>query len=266
MKKTVSLFVAAAAAGIVSLHAGEVCTLNKPGDWRRPADFAPTKDGALKISVETRNLAAAKPVKVDPAKSYRFSLKARLAPGSQPTQVYFIAVPRDEEGRTIYMYNVTPIKGSEGTLAADCQKEDTFLMVKPASRRHWGMVRSWRVCLNAEDQYADLPNYHVTPNLAAIENAEDGVIKVTLRTKVNMAAKAGTPVRLHAGGSYLYVIDIKPTAQWTEYSGTIKGILPCGWKNTSFPVGTESFTPTLMANWGKEGCAFEIKDVKIEEL
>ncbi|MBE6355959.1 MAG: hypothetical protein E7058_02460 [Lentisphaerae bacterium] len=263
MKKTI-LFPLMAAV-LATLTAGaETYTYNTPGNWRRSKDFIPVADGVLQIKASAHETAR-NTVNVDPEKSYKVSMKIRLQ-GTVPSQVYLLAMPISEEGRTIQMYHVTPVTGSDGVLAADCTKNDTFIIVKPDSRRHWSPIRSWRVHFNSAKDASDLPNYDVSNNLDKIEDTADGNIKVSFRGKALVDAKAGTPVRLTQGGAYMYLAGIKPTAQWTEVSGTVKGINNNGWSNNVFPVGTASFAPALLANWGTKGAVIEIKDFKVEEI
>lgn len=264
MNKIVSFSAVALAAASFALKA-ETYKFDTPNAWRRSKEFKLTADGALQTKFSGK-VDVGTSIPVDPEKSYKISLKIRLAAGSKPSQVYLLAMPSSEEGRAIYMYNVTPVKGSEGVLAADCKKADTFILVKPKSRRHWSPIRSWKVNFNSAEDFSDLPNFEVSGNLDKIEDTADGNIKVSFRGKADVDAKAGTPVRLTQGGAYMYIGALKPTEQWTEISGTVKGISAEGWSNNVFPVGTAAFTPSLLANWGTKGSVIEIKDFKVEEL
>ena len=99
-----------AAAMLASLTvSAETYTYNTPNSWRKAMSFIPTAEGALQIK-DSAYLAARNSIQVDPEKSYKISLKIRLAPGSKPSQVYLVAGPADEEGRGIQMYHVTPVK------------------------------------------------------------------------------------------------------------------------------------------------------------
>ena len=264
MKKIISFSLMALAASAFTIKA-ETYKFDTPNSWRRSKEFKLTADGALQTQYSGK-VDVSSSILVDPEKSYKISLKIRLAAGSKPSLVYLLTMPSSEEGRAIYMYNVTPVKGSDGVLAADCKKTDTFIMVKPNSRRHWAPIRSWRVNFNSAEDFSDLPNFETSSQLDKIEDAADGNIKVSFRGKAEVDAKAGTPVRLTQGGAYMYVGSSKPTEQWTEISGTVKGISSDGWSNTVFPVGTAAFTPSLLANWGTKGSVIEIKDFKVEEL
>ncbi|MBO5668405.1 MAG: hypothetical protein J6S43_04695 [Lentisphaeria bacterium] len=262
MKKTLSgvMFLAA-----VALSA-EVVTFNTPADWRRSKDFIPVENGALQIKT-SNHLSARKSIPVDPEKSYKLSMKIRRAPGSaKEPQVYLTAVPFNEEGRTIHMQHVTPLKGSDAVLTADCTKESTELLVKPENERYWAPIKSWRVQFNAAKDFSDLPNFAVSNNISKIDKMGDGVIKVTLRGPAGIEGKAGTPVRITQGGAYMYLASIKPTEQWQDVTATVKGVSDMGWSNTVFPAGTCTFAPALLANWGSSGSVFEIKDFTVEEL
>ena len=256
---------AALAVSAWGVCAAEPVTLNTPGDWNRARDFAPTADGGLKVAVSAK-IRARNPIHLDPKKKYRFSLKIRTAPGSQPAGFYMIFEPTTEEGRTISMHNVTNIRGSEAKLAADTDPGSDTVLVTPVNHRYWTAASGWRLCFDAADDLSDLPNYSVSPVFKKVAKLPDGNVQVTLRSPVKIAAKAGSPVRIHAGGAYIYVgVMGKTPAEWTEMSGEVGGIRP-GWSNKTFPVGTAMFFPAILANWGSRDTAFEIKDVKVEEL
>ena len=244
----------------------ETFNFNQPSAWRQSRNFIPVDGGALLIKASAR-LSGLNAISVDPEKTYKFSFQIRKAPDSekQPA-VYLSCIPSNENGREISMQNVTPLKGSEATLVTDCAADSTEFIVKPDNHRYWSAVKSWRVCFNAAKDYSDLPNYDVTNNISKIEKLADGTVKVTLRGKAGVAAKAGTAVRITQGGAYMYLATVKPEAEWQTVTATVKGVNTDGWKNNVFPVGTAAFVPALLANWGTNGSAFEIKDFKIEEL
>lgn len=247
------------------VRAAEPVTFNTPGDWNRPGSFVQTEDGGLRIAASAK-FRARNPIHLDPKKTYRFSLKVRTAPGSQPAGFYMLFEPVTEEGRTISMHNVTNIKGSEAKLAADTDPASDVVLVTPVNHRYWTAASGWRLCFDAADDLSDLPNFSVSPVFKSVEKLADGNVKVTLRSPVKIAAKAGTPVRIHAGGAYIYVGVMGKTPDgWTEMSGEVSGIKP-GWSNKTFPIGTAMFFPAMLANWGTKNTAFEIKDVKVEEL
>ena len=244
----------------------ETFNFNQPSAWRQGKNFIPVDGGALQIKASAR-LSGLNSISVDPEKTYKVSLQIRRAPDSekQPA-VYLSCIPTNEMGREIYMQNVAPLKGSEGTLVTDCTKDSTEFIVKPDNHRYWAAIKSWRVCFNAAKDFSDLPNYNVTNNINNIEKLADGTVKVILRGAAGVEAKSGTPVRITQGGAYMYLATIKPEAEWQTVTATVKGVLTDGWKNDVFPAGTAAFVPALLANWGTNGSAFEIKDFKIEEL
>ena len=246
--------------------AAEMFNFNTPSTWRQNKHFIPAEDGAMLIKASAR-LAVRNSISVDPEKTYKFSFQIRRAPDSkkQPV-VYLSCIPTNEVGREIYMHNVTPLKGSEGTLVTDCAKDSTDFIVKPVNEKYWASCKSWRVCFNAVKDYSDIPNFAVTNNIQKVEKLEDGTVKVTLRGKAGVAAKAGTAVRITQGGAYMYLKTIKPKAEWETVTATVKGVNAPGWSNTMFPAGPVAFAPVLLANWGSSGSSFEIKNFKVEDL
>ena len=246
--------------------AEELFTLNEPETWRSAKDFVKTEEGGLQIS-RAAMLHSKPSFQVNPKKKYKLTMKVRRAPGSPPSQFYAVFLPATDEGATIRMNQVTAIAKSEGTLVAEVKKGFTALQVKPENPRYWSPGSGRVVCFNAADDMSDLPNTSLSSGIAKVE-IKDGIAEVTLRSPMAFDVPEGTKVRIHAGGSYIYVIQAAPAPEnWTEYSGEVSGIAP-GWSNKHFPVGTASAAVSIMANWNvKAGTTqVEIKDVKVEEL
>ncbi len=245
------------------INASEVLTPNTPEDWNRIQWITKTDDG-LKVE-KSGTLRTKNAVHFNPTKSYKLTMKVRRAPGSQPSAFYAIFMPSTDDGRNIAMHNACAIAKSEGELAAEAKAGDTVVKVKAVSPRHWSASGGRYICFNAKDDLSDLPNYQLSSKFAKTVNV-NGVIEVTLRSALQAAYPAGTKVRIHAGGSFIYVVQVNKTPEnWTEYSGVVKGI-NANWTNHNFPIGTASFHLGCMTNWGSKGTAVEFKDVKIEEL
>lgn len=255
----------AAACFALSLNAGVIAELNSPGNWRNTYAFNPASEGGL-IVKGSNKYPAKNVLPFNPEKSYRFSLKIRRAPGSAPSQFYMIFEPATEEGRTIAMNHVATIRNSGGTLVEDAKAGSTSVKIKPDMARNWVVVGGWVVAFDAADDKSDLPNSKISPVMKKIDAGTDGTITVTFISPLRVDAKAGSRVRIHAGGSYIYVGQMRETpVEWTEISGTAKGISE-NWSNSSFPVGTSGIRPVILANWGAKDTAIEIKDVVVEEL
>ena len=237
----------------------------EPGDWRRAASFVKTQEGALRINTSGK-LIGINRIHVNPEKSYRITMKARKAADSKPSLLLVIFEPYTEEGGFIAMNHVADIRNSHGILAKDVAEGSSEIFVRPDNPKAYAPIKSWVICFNAKEDFSDLPNSDISSNIQAMEAMEDGTKKITFRAPLKKAYKAGTHVRIHAGGAYIYVGQIKQTSdEWTDVSHVVKGIQR-GWSNTTFPVGTATFTVGLLANWGSKGTAVEIKDLMIEEL
>ena len=258
---------AALALGVcAAVGAEELFTLNEPEAWRSVKDFVKTEDG---LQIARAAMLHSKPnFQVNPKKKYKLTMKVRRAPGSPPSHFYAVFLPATDEGATIRMNQVTAVAKSEGTLVAEVKKGFTTLQIKPENPRYWSAGSGRVVCFNAADDMSDLPNTALSDGIAKVE-VKDGIAEVTLRRPMRFDVPAGTKVRIHVGGAYIYVIQAAPVPEnWTEYSGEVSGIAP-GWSNKHFPVGTASAAVSIMANWNvPSGTAtqVQIKDVKVEEL
>lgn len=265
MKGWISLLAAAVVTATGGSAAAEtVAELNRPENWRDAKAFEVAGSG-MKISV-AKKISATSYIPVNPEKTYRFSMKVRRAPGSASSQFYAILEPVTEEGTRIAMSHVTAIRNSSGTLAAEVKDGDEFIIVKPDVKRNYTAGSGWVICFDAADDMSDLPNSKVSSVMKKVEPDGDNV-KITFRSPLRLSAAAGTRVRIHASGSYIYTGAVNATGdEWTEVSGEVKGIAP-GWSNRIFPVGTAGFYPAIMPNWNtKESTSVEIRDIRVEEL
>ena len=244
-----------------------VMRLDRSVDWRKPALFTAVDDGALRVSMSAK-LPAKSAFPVRASKRYRCTLKLRRAPGSGPSAFYLIFDATMDDGRPIRMVNVTAIRRTQATVVSAVAKGATTLTVRPALERTWSATYGGCVCFHAREDFSDLPNYAVSPKMKSVAQNPDGTVLVTLGGPLGFDVPAGTPARIHATGSNLYVIQVPQVpVEWTEYSGEVQGVLTVpDWTNKSFPLKTAWAAPAILANWGAKGTAIEIKDLRIEEL
>lgn len=169
------------------------------------------------LAERTKYVVSTKTFTIDPDKSYLLSVRVKGL-GDSPTVAYLGVAPHDAEGRYIDSHNVNVI-GSLTELAAACEPTDTVLKIRDCS--------SWRkgstvVAFDAKEDRSDLPNFNVSPSIKDIEE-KDGFFEVTLVNPVGAAYQAGTKVRQHARGGFVYAKYGEVPNAWTTWEGTLKG-------------------------------------------
>ena len=217
-------------------------------------DLIPEKNGGWQPAMESKNgeyvfvsgkekVLSSAVFKVDPQATYELSGKFR-SDGSEPQKklLFFGAEAYGPDHRIIGSPQVNAFPGTETELARNLKAKDSILYVKDASR--WDTkTRAGVVAFDVKENYADLPNYKYTPNIAKIEK-KDGVWEIKLKSPCPHACPAGTRVRQHAHGMgrNFFAASYKPVkpGQWTEVKGTISGIAPFGAARNQWWKGTAS--------------------------
>ena len=241
----------------------EIYKFDTPDTWKKAKFFKKSGD-ALSIT-GTHLLYSKNVIAINPTKTYTYSITIRQASGSSPSSVHFGFIPYDDEEHRIRMAHVTYIKGTSGTLVEDVKPSDLVIKIKPAKAKNWIVAGGWVICFKAKDDYSDLPNKNISPVMKSIVN-KNGILEITLRSKCKQKFPAGTKVRIHAKGGYIYTGSLaKAPEKWKTFSGTVKGILPHGWNNKSWPYTTACARPMILANWNNKKGIIEIKDIKVEE-
>jgi hypothetical protein len=77
--------------------------------------------------------------------------------------------------------------------------------------------------------------------------------------------KAGTPVRVHATGGYLFAAGTNQVGKdWQLMQGSIKGIKNKWiWKN--FPIGTAQASVIILSNWNSKAKTVQYKNISLTE-
>ena len=204
-----------------------------------------------------------KPIKLDPAAKYHFSVDVKQADGAKTFPLHFGFYCYDQKGRQLLHHHVSAIGKTDTVLAADAKVGDTTITVKDGSA--W-KKSSW-IAFNTKPDYSDLPNREVHYAGKSVEKKGD-VWVVTLASPLKKAYSAGTGVRQHASGGYVYAqAGYVVPADWKTVSGTVSGFRPLGrgglFKN--FWAGTVTIKPMLLLNWNwsKPDSAVQIKNVKL---
>ena len=258
MKFFIGTVLSAALAVCVSAQAEKSWTFNKPSDWiPSPKQELAVKDGVLTATGSIRLFSNAVPV--DPSKTYTISAEIRQIAGL-PRNVYVGFVPLDAKGDPISCAKVSVKKGTETTLSRAVKKGDKEIWIKV--NKKWDPVssivgRSDAIAWNVKDDYSDLPNSNIY--YCGIANVETvgNEMKVTLVRPFTADVPAGTKIRCHNDGGFMYTAGegTPGRSDFKRFEGSAKGMLEIGYTTTSWPKGTKKCHVVLLLNWGgkKEG-------------
>lgn len=208
-------------------------------------------------------------IPIDPAKTYHLSAFLRTAESGKSASAYFGLTMYDELERPIGICNVSPIEGTDTHLLKPLQKGDQEAWI--ASAKTWRHpVQNHRIAFNTAIDYADLPNFQLSPQIRTVTETADGW-KVIFREPVAIAYPAQTPIRQHvAWGAGLYWVakDWVPS-EWTSYSTTLTGIQSRGTSKEHFWKGTRYVRVMLrLGNWNRvpeEGARLLVDKISFKE-
>ena len=175
------------------------------------------------------------PVKYDPAAKYTLTFEAKTTAKVFPLYGGFYCY--NKTGRLITHESVYYTEASFTELAKDAKVGDRSITVKDGSK--W--KKDTQVAFNAKKDKSDIPNYDIAKYTTKIEKQGD-VWVISLSAPLKKAYAAGTNVRQHLSGGYIYSSIVRvPTSDWKTYTGTIDGKYM--W------VGSVTIRPILMLNW-----------------
>ena len=237
MKKTLALLVAMTLATAMA----DTIKLNAPEVWKpAPKGRVTFNEDSFAIDGKGRILLISSAVfDVDPFKTYTIKMTIKNE-GTENFTTLIGYIPLYADGKNLPCIAVRDTRGSLTELAEDAKAGDTFVIIKNGTA--WNSkIASAGVAFNAKLDYSDMPNKEVADHKPGIEKLENGTWKVTLRKPLAKDYPAGTFVRQHLAGGYLYstgAVTIKPGEE-KEVTGFIRGIDPPGsFTSHSWPVGT----------------------------
>ena len=204
-----------------------------------------------------------KPIKLDPTAKYTLTVTLRKD-GKEKAFAYHCGFYCfDKTGRMITCDNISSSKQSFTSLVKDVKVGDKTVTVKDGSK--W--KKSGFVAFNAKQDYSDLPNRTTVGNITKVEKQGDAWV-ITLDKPVKKAYAAGTNVRNHFPGGYVYsTAGGKLTDDWKTVSGTISGVNPpeTGGYFKKFWTTTVTIRPMILLNWnwGDRTGSTQIKDVTL---
>ena len=260
--KTVKMMLCAAALAAVGTLAAQEQTLNKASDWNKSPAIA-DGDGVLTVSKAT--LMIGKMFEVDPAKTYtiKCSVQAKDLKGTDKSWVLVGFQAFDKNNAEISCQSVNVIPAAITEVAADAAKGAKSLIVKDGSK--FRKSTSAAIVADAKADFSDLPNRNIVFR-GAIDaiTQKDGAWEITLKQPLLKDVKAGTTIREHGMGGYLYTAgSAQVGSSPVTMSGSISGVSTKGWNSKVWPVGTVKARPLILANWSRKDLVTEFKDITL---
>ncbi len=196
-------------------------------------------------------------VKLDPSAKYTISMEVKQSGDAKVFPFFCGFYCYDKNGKQLMHENIRIIRNTDTVLAVDAKPGDKTITVKNASAWKNG---TW-IAFCTKTDYSDIPNRNVVMAGKVIEKKGD-VWVVALSAPLKTAYAAGTGVRQHGAGGYVYTTYAgKATSEWKKVTGTVSGINPLenGGYFKRFWPGTDSVCPMVMLNWNWKDRTGEIQ-------
>lgn len=197
---TNKMLIASALLAVGALYAEDI-ELNTAESWNKQANIKSVEGGVLEVTGR-KVLTSETIFEIDPAKTYKISGEFRQSVGEK-IRSYFGFMVFDEKKRNMAPLTFNVVVGTDTELIEDLKPTDTTLKVKDAAK--WGQsFKLSKIALNTAEDYSDLPNFnYITQEITDVQKDGD-VWVVTLNKPAGKEAKAGSKVRLHGGGGFVY--------------------------------------------------------------
>ena len=235
-------------------------TLNTAADWTKNANVSDV-DGVLNVKKQT--IIFSKKFDIDPNKKYTLSLSGRtvnMEDEKASSLVYAGFAVYAENGRMIGAVNSAVVAGTLTEVVEDAAKGATVIKIKDGSKfvKKYGVLAA-----DAKEDLSDLPNFNIFGNVKDAV-AKDNVWEVTLERPLAREIKAGTVVREHLRGGFLYTAGAKSIGKnWITMSGTITGMKKGSWYGKMWPAGAVKAQVVILANWTNKKLETQFKDISL---
>ena len=208
-------------------------------------------------------------VPVNPSRRYRLSGWLRSGAADNLSISCFGLVMQDARGRNILKSNVDAVPRSDTALLQTAKKGAMELTIKDGA--NWEKRRSVRtmVAFNVKPEFADLPNFELSPIVTRVRKAGDGAsCIVTLSKPLEKEYPAETPVRQHRYGEFFYggIAYSRVPAQWTRFTAEIGGMAVPGAPAGKFWANTKAVRVMLMSDAARKGAELQFSDIIFEEV
>ena len=247
MKKMTLLFFCAFVSA--AAFAADVYEYNTPADWEKKAVIKVLPDGVLEFNGK-QNITTAKSFKVDPQKKITLSFEIRAREDSVDTMVYAGFQQQDSDKIILEPVYVRQEVGSLTTLTEDAKAGATKLKIRKPSRWIKPVYRGYYIVFDAKKDLSDMPN---TSGIALVAEKDlpDGIVEITLKKPLPKDYPAGSQVRFHIGGPYMYsALDAKKlSSEWIQVSCTVTGTDPAAMDFKKWWIGTKYAKPFFLLNF-----------------
>jgi len=191
-------------------------------------------------------------IPIDPVKTYTLTCYMRSLDPKQPASGYMGLYMYDKNKRLIAYNKVAVYAGTESELVAPAAKGSKEIIIKKNDKCL--KIKNWLVAFNVQKNYADLPNFDLSPR--GKEMKVDGdKIKLTLRSPLKKDYKTGTKIRIHSPWSapFYWAAQGWMPGEWKKFSVSMKGIANHGVSNKKFWKGTKYVKPFIwFGNWDRK--------------
>jgi len=246
---------------------GSVCAeqeykLKNTDDWLRNGSVTFQKDCA---AVKGRVMLASKQFfDIDPVKTYKLEVELKQTAGVPATHYVGFEL-FDKNGKAISVASATPLAKTDSVLAKPVKKGDTSLFIK--ANPNWLKVSYMTIAWNTKSDYSDLPNHNIAYSGINEVKTANGVTELVLSKPFTVDLPAGTSIRQHGAGGYMYTAGSGKASgeKFRKFSGKAKGQLKSGYNNQQWAVGAVKCRVIMLINWdGKPDCVTQFKDAELE--
>lgn len=263
MKKITSLLFCAVTSA--TAFAAEIIEYNTPDAWEKKAVIKILPDGVLEFPGK-QDITTAKSFKVDPRKKVTLSFEIRAREDSIDTMVYAGFQQQDSDKIILEPIYVRQEIGSLTTLTEDAKAGATKLKIRKPRRWIKPIYRGYYIVFDAKKDLSDLPNTSGIA-LAAEKDLANGVVEITLKKPLPKDYPAGSQVRFHIGGPYMYsALDAKKlSSEWIKVSCTVTGSDPAAMNFKKWWIGTKYAKPFFLLNYKDfaKQKATQLRNIKI---
>lgn len=235
-------------------------SLSKAADWAKSANIS-DGDGVIVVKKNTRLFSTKFDIDLKKKYTLKFSCRAaNLEKDGDKSVIFAGFAVYDKNGREINCYNSYVVPNTMTEVVEDAPKGAKVIKLKDCSkfRKPYGALVT-----DPKADLSDIPNYNLLCYINDFVRKGE-VWEVTLLYPLSRPVKAGTLVREHMRGGYLYTAGYKSIGQdWVTMSGTISGMRKGSWDARFWPAGAVKAQVVILANWGNKNLETQFKDISL---
>lgn len=235
----------------------EVIDLTKEAFWQ-PLDnvlfFENTITSNGRAFLKSKNV-----FDIDPAKKY--TIKLSVKGKNVPAQIYVAFLPLGKYNEDLATSTFYCMRNTLTQVAADAKKGDTKIMVRYGN--HWKSRPSSCVVKNAKVDDSDIPNKNIVAGDIVSAVKKGNLWEITFKAPLRSDVRAGSFIRQHLSGGYLYFGGRKMVTPNKEIvmQGTIAGYAKPGeYRFNKWPHNVKKARLALLLDWTNKNATIDIKD------